>query len=556
MSSLTDKIQQGINKFAIKVNGNEPGDLGNHNLECSRLSAFVELLQQLKPGYDVEKYIPELFRKFLEIMSAQSIILFVLDKNQNKLVPGVMVGEAVDSVGSYSYQEENLLGKTLKSGIPTLINEVDKNENALILQELGKKLNFSSVMLVPYGMGIKGEEEIEKGVVCIFREEAMEPFNKRTLEMFSAFSGIIGIIREYSEIKEKLKAQSKELDRRDFDLYTVYQVTKTLSSILDVEELTMLIADMLTEVITVDHTLVFLMDEEETNLKVMAYKYLDPGKSCPVVQFKATDKLASWLTSQASEGKIIKSFENERFKKAFPDAGKKLQEQGIELIIPMIHKFKLVGFLALGKKYIGEDFKQRDFAFLSTIAPLAANAISNAHLYEMAILDGLTRVFLGRYFQQRCKEELKRAKRYDKVLSLIMWDIDHFKSVNDNYGHLTGDAVLKEMTTIFKKSYRQGIDLIGRYGGEEFVMLLPDTSLEGAVIMAERLRKKVAKYKFCKGKIHLTISGGIATFPEDGATYNQLIEKADINLYRAKRAGRNRVCYYEPELFCKYEESE
>jgi diguanylate cyclase (GGDEF)-like protein len=126
-----------------------------------------------------------------------------------------------------------------------------------------------------------------------------------------------------------------------------------------------------------------------------------------------------------------------------------------------------------------------------------------------------------------------------------MWDIDHFKNVNDEHGHLMGDMVLKEITALFRKSFRTGVDLIGRYGGEEFVMLLPDTTREGALILAERLRLKVEAQDFGGGKVKTSISGGIATFPEDGATYNRLIEQADIYLYKAKRTGRNKVCTLE-----------
>ncbi len=541
MSFLSD----GIDKIMGSLTGKEgishipTSDAG----EIVKIKAFIEMLQNLKPGMELNGSLPELFREFLSIIPAQAVVLMTLDRNQNKLVPLIMVGEKVDVVKSCSYDDENLPGIVIRTGKVFVGGAEEINSKPSYLSELMELMNFSAAVVVPYGVKDKSGAELEKGILCMFGLPALASFDESSIKLFVAFAGIVGIIRENHAMIEKLILQNRELDRRDFDLYTVYQVSKTLSSILDVEELTLLLADMLTEIITVDHTLIFIMDEEETCLRIMAYKYLDPARSCPGVQINASEKLGEWLMTQASEGKIIRSFNEHRFIRAFPNAESVLKQQDIELIIPMIHKFKLVGFLALGKKYIDEDFKQRDFSFLSTIAPLAANAVSNAHLYEMAILDGLTRVYLGRYFQQRCKEEIKRAKRYNKVLSLVMWDIDHFKQVNDNFGHLTGDLVLKEMTGIFKRSYRQGIDLIGRYGGEEFVMLLPDTPLEGAVTMCERLRRKVEKYAFCDGKINLTISGGISVYPDDGATYDKLIERADIELYNAKKAGRNKVCY-------------
>lgn len=538
MSFLSD----GIDKIMGSLTGKEEASPSVSG-EAGRFRAFINMLQKLKPGVDLSGCLPDLFREFLSIVPAQSIALLTLDRNQNKLVPVIMVGENADAITSCSYDDENLPGKIMKAGETFVGNAEEIKSKPSFLTDIMESMKFSTVIITPYGVKEKSGAELEKGILCMFGLPNTASFDEPAIKLFNAFAGIVSVIRENHAMIEKLTFQNRELDRRDFDLYTVYQVSKTLSSILDVEELTLLLADMLTEIITVDHTLIFIMDEEETSLRVMAYKYLDPAKSCPGVQINASEKLGEWLMTQASEGKIIRSFNGHRFIRAFPNAEQVLRQQDIELIIPMIHKFKLVGFLALGKKYIDEDFKQRDFSFLSTIAPLAANAVSNAHLYEMAILDGLTRVFLGRYFQQRCKEEIKRAKRYNKVLSLVMWDIDHFKQVNDNFGHLTGDLVLKEITGIFKKSYRQGIDLIGRYGGEEFVMLLPDTPLEGAVIMCERLRRKVEKYAFCEGKINLTISGGISVYPDNGATYDKLIERADIELYNAKKAGRNKICY-------------
>ena len=541
MSFLSDGIDKIMGSLAGKE---EPSSvLSADSGETERIRAFVDMLQKLKPCMELSGGLPDLFREILPIVQAQAITLVTLDRNQNKLVPVIVVGENVDAIKSCSYDDENLPGIILKTG-ETFVGGVEEIQSKpSILSELMELMGFSTVVMVPYGVKDKDRTELEKGFLCMFGLPGKVSFSESAIKLFVAFAGIIGIIRENQSMQEKMIFQNRELDRRDFDLYTVYQVSKTLSSILDVEELTLLLADMLNEIITVDHTLIFIMDEEETSLRVMSYKYLDPAKSCPGVQISASEKLGEWMMTQASEGKIIRNFTGHRFVKAFPNAESVLKQQDIELIIPMIHKFKLVGFLALGKKYIDEDFKQRDFSFLSTIAPLAANAVSNAHLYEMAILDGLTRVYLGRYFQQRCKEEIKRAKRYNKVLSLVMWDIDHFKNVNDNFGHLTGDLVLKEITGIFKKSYRQGIDLIGRYGGEEFVMLLPDTPLEGAVIMCERLRRKVEQYAFADGKINLTISGGISVYPDDGITYDKLIERADIELYNAKKAGRNKICY-------------
>jgi len=544
MESLSGKMGREIDYVLNELKGNS--DIANDSDkgdEIGKINQFIQLIIMLTidPLRSI-KY-ESLFENFRSILGGQSIFLLQFNKVIGRFVPEIIVGERIDVVKSCVHVDrDSIVGEIAKSRAPRIISKIEENYDDVILVGLCRTINASTCMFVPFK-----STSARDSVMCILGSPGIEDFSEFDLKLLRAFTRIIEILRGYEDSQRSLKRQGRELEQRDFDLYTVYQVSKTLSSILDVEELTMLIADMLAEIMTVEHAMVFLMDEEETNLSIRAYKYLDPGKTCPFIEFSASEEMTDWLVSQMAEARIIRDFSDEKFNEAFPGAESALKELEMELIIPMIHKYKLVGFLALGKKYVGRGFENRDYSFLSTIAPLAANAISNAHLYELAILDGLTRVFLGRYFQQRCKEELKRALRYKKVLSLVMWDIDYFKGVNDNFGHLTGDTVLKEMTAIFKRSYRQGIDLIGRYGGEEFVMLLPDTPRDGAIIMAERLRQKVEQFEFNEGKIRLTISGGIATFPEDGTTYSELIEKADIYLYKAKRAGRNKVCTDNPD---------
>ncbi|HXE73805.1 MAG TPA: GGDEF domain-containing protein, partial [Candidatus Nitrosotenuis sp.] len=116
------------------------------------------------------------------------------------------------------------------------------------------------------------------------------------------------------------------------------------------------------------------------------------------------------------------------------------------------------------------------------------------------------------------------------------------------FGHLVGDQVLREFAHVLKRSCRQDVDLVARYGGEEFIMLLPETPQEGALVVGERVRRLIESLLFCDGMIRLTTSAGVATYPDDARDYQELFERADIQLYRAKRAGRNRICAPSLEL--------
>ena len=170
----------------------------------------------------------------------------------------------------------------------------------------------------------------------------------------------------------------------------------------------------------------------------------------------------------------------------------------------------------------------------------------NRQLEEMANRDGLTGLYNHRYFQETISKDFQRAVRYHESLSCVMFDIDHFKKFNDNYGHQAGDMVLKTLGGLIKELVR-GSDLPARYGGEEFVLLMYHTAPKEALMVAERLRKAVEQHKFQADDMVLTvnISVGVASFPhQEIADAKTLIECADKALYRAKEEGRNRVIVF------------
>jgi len=516
----------GIRKFQITENNSQ------------KLNNFLNILGSInstgQAGLSVETH----SREFLETVSGQSLCFLTSDGTAREFLPILIIGNHERILNTCFYNgDEEIIEKVLKRGQIVSTNRDENFGGDILLQELSKRMDFNAVMAAPVFCSTRS-----KGMFLVFGKPEIEAFCENDITLLSAFSGVFGLIWRYRNSHEKLKKRSIELDGKDFHLYTVYQVSKSLSSIMDIERLTSIIADMLVEILNVTHVIVFLADENEEKLQIKAVRFLDPSNSIPSPELIISEKNPEWLLSQNFESRILSNFEDAGFVESFPDASQTLKKLDVEAITPMIYNFKLIGFLGFGKKYLDEGFQKRDHDFISTVAPMAAGAISNARLYEMAILDGLTKVYLGRYFRQRCKEEIKRAGRYNRVLSIIMWDIDYFKMINDTYGHLAGDAVLSELAKIFRKGLRQDIDLVARYGGEEFVMLLPDTSKDGALIMAERLRRTIEELIFWQEKISITVSAGISSFPDDGTDYLSLVEQADIQLYRAKNGGRNRVC--------------
>lgn len=193
--------------------------------------------------------------------------------------------------------------------------------------------------------------------------------------------------------------------------------------------------------------------------------------------------------------------------------------------------------------------------FLNINKELENPIIIEIELYEqvekLSSLDGLTGLFNRRYFETILESEISRAKRFNLDTSVLLMDIDNFKKYNDTYGHLAGDEVLKSVGQIILKSKRM-IDVACRYGGEEFILILPKTSKSGAMTVGERLRKRVAALKVSQlARLHLkepvTISGGIATFPQDANESQELIMKADKALYEAKSSGKNRISLFSIE---------
>jgi diguanylate cyclase (GGDEF)-like protein len=216
--------------------------------------------------------------------------------------------------------------------------------------------------------------------------------------------------------------------------------------------------------------------------------------------------------------------------------------------VPLKTEDKTIGVLALHGLPVNDQARR----MLLALADLAATAIAKMRLYErtqmLAITDDLTGLYNRRGFFELGQREFERARRFERPLAAIMFDIDFFKAINDTYGHSVGNQVLADLARLCQHHMRE-VDLLGRYGGEEFVVLLPETSLEGATQAAERLRRAVAEavYKTGRGDINITISVGVAILPARFDSLTELIDQADSALYSAKRSGRNTISVWSPD---------
>ncbi len=216
------------------------------------------------------------------------------------------------------------------------------------------------------------------------------------------------------------------------------------------------------------------------------------------------------------------------------------------ICVPIIVDKEFIGILELVNSDGKRNFDKMDLESVNTIANIATATMENAKLFKWAISDGLTGLFNIHFFKRMVEQEIKKINRYGGTLSLIMLDIDKFKNFNDTYGHSTGDKVLQKLSDILIKNIREEIDLPGRYGGDEFLLLLPNTDIKGAKILADRLLNKIrkAKIKVDKQKLGFTSSIGCAEY-QKGKDIKELFKAVDKAMYESKKKGRNKVSVLE-----------
>ena len=332
---------------------------------------------------------------------------------------------------------------------------------------------------------------------------------------------------------------------RDRELEVLIDVGKALSSTLDLKEILQLVMHRLGMLFPVSHRALLILDIDADDL---CYEVVSGIRADALFhnRVKKGRSVPGWIAMHGEVVFVEDVYKDSRFDKEYSLVI--FEGDRSVLGVPLKYKNHLVGVIELANPDPAPFLSITARETLSAVASLVAAAIDGARSYSrlqhMVIVDELTGLYNASYLLDFIGNEIERALRYKTPLSLIFIDLDFFKKVNDSHGHLVGSRMITEVGLLLKANIRKS-DIAARYGGDEFVLVLPNTGKDGAKVLAGNLRRVVAEHDFLVAEgcfIMVTASFGISSFPEDGDSKLTVLQNADKAMYMAKQGGRNMVC--------------
>jgi two-component system cell cycle response regulator len=402
-------------------------------------------------------------------------------------------------------------------------------------------------------MGLLVVDSKEQGAFRGEDEKALERFAEQVREVYD----------------HALLFQKARIEARKFKGLT--ELSHLLNTTLDMNEILDIILRATAPILNYDLAAISLWDEDGQN-QVIAAADGNGAEELKGNSFGLEGSLAGWVIAEKKYLSMGRLRDRDRKTPVFSGSRDLKERSHLAFAQSLLAYPFLLYDEALGAIFfLGERvqaFSSYDVQVTGLIADLSASAIANARLYQemekRAVTDGLTGLYNHRYFQESLRDEVERAERRPGPFSVVLFDLDHFKAINDRFGHPMGDRVLKSVAKLIRDSIRK-IDLAARYGGEEFVIMLVNTDAGGAFRLAERIRKAASRMVFnaagpggsfgakaSRGEeFYITLSAGIAAYPEQGLRAKELVEAADKALYQAKEAGRNRAVVFKPSAKLK-----
>lgn len=510
--------------------------------EESRLSARVGTLMELEEALTRQL---SLFQKSLPTHSAVFFLLTTVQdrtvlrlrahaSESNSIAPDVTV-----------LPGETLVGLAAKEGRRVLLNQI-AIESARALPYYLKPNPIASFLAQPVylkspHLEVDPSEDAELAGVLVLDQVKPNYFNEREIVLIEQFASMLADTLHGARVKHFSTAKTR-------NLHALYDVSHSFSTLLEPDKVLETALKTASEISSCDSAYIALAEGEGRTFNVRAWWGPTRSSEKPA---QLEDELVSWVLENKKPIRYTRGLKDKSLS-AFSKKEGMLGSTQSFLMVPLLISENVLGVIRLNSQR-PDSYQEYDQDVLTTLANQTAMALENAlmvqQIREMAVRDGLTGVYNHRYFQEKLAEEIAKAERYNKDLSLALLDVDHFKKFNDNYGHQEGDKVLKIVSEIVQSTVRTKIDTVARYGGEEFAVILPEADGNSAKDLAERIRKNVDSYLFeNNGKVlyRVSVSIGIASYPFDSRDQKMLIQLADKALYEAKKDGRNCVRRFKP----------
>jgi two-component system cell cycle response regulator len=422
------------------------------------------------------------------------------------------------------------------------------------LRQLRAEQNGRTVPVIVAGVST------QEGAAVVLRQGADDYLSTplRVSELLASVGAHLRSRDNIRQIRAELARREEELQRALDDIASTRQLVEILNEVttdLTAAEIYRVLARRVARALDLQHCSVVLADVGDTHGTVVA-SFADASITNLEVRLDRYPEFMAALRTQRPVlvGDVMEDPMFAEVRQAWEKEGRVAPVRSV-LTIPFSFDRKRGGIFFLRTERSERVLTADDAAFAEVVIRAAVTAIrraqaldssraDNRRLEELATTDPLTRLLNRRAMLERLSAEVDRARRFRSQLSMLMVDVDYFKSINDQHGHLVGDTILRQLATLLANAART-VDVVARYGGEEFVMILPETATDGAVVFAERLREMVRQHRFevdANRIFHLTCSVGVATFPSPRVTStDDLFARADEALYRAKSGGRNLV---------------
>ncbi len=508
--------------------------------ELSHINKLFEFTNITNAVSDLDSLIVQLNAFLMKTFNLKKIAFFL----ENEDIYKIYSNENIDNPYFYEFKNRGEgIWHILDEGKPITLFNDQKEKRYPQFFESYELDSLEAQIWLPF---VFQNEVI--AIISLGEKRTGEPFKQEDLTLLQSLINFFSpVIHKFIKQKEK-ESSLIYLQKTLHNISILYNIGQAMNFIDDLKRLIQLILAKAIQTIGAERGSLMLYDNSTSEL-VIKVVYGLPDKE---IEKRINEGQIECTRIKIGEGIAGDAFINkkaiitnlgENDPRFFPSYLSNVQSL---LCIPLIVKEESIGVINITNKKNEQFFDQDDLDFMGALANQAAIAISNAQLYELAITDSLTKLFIRRHFDFLLENEVKRSARYKHHISLLMMDIDNFKLINDTYGHQAGDEMLKKISQVILNTIRK-IDMASRYGGEEFAIILPETYKENARKIAERLRKKISDVTItvkCGTEVKPTISIGLATFPVDADEKNNLIGFADEALYFAKKMGKNCVSEY------------